>query len=296
MGASQRFAAQNSALAALVVAVALLQFFFLPLLFHPGAWVVTAVILLCMATTPLHWGLLHESIHGNLFADFAVNRRAGRLLGVFLGFSWDVVRFGHLLHHSNNRHEFDRPEAVPPGSSLARAAPSYFARLLGGHALISALSSVGLALPSRLIVRLVPTVEPMRTAALRAFLNAGRQVRIRADVAGIAASMGIAVWCWGAHWPLFATTIAARFFMLSLLDNAPHYATALDSGTYARNTWLPDFASWLVTGHNFHGIHHGATGLKWQELRAAFVNAGAAYEGRWTAMVLRQFHGPVVLN
>ena len=136
----------------------------------------------------------------------------------------------------------------------------------------------------------------MRTAALRAFTNPERQMRVRADVGAIAVLLALAGLCWGARWPLFATTIAARFLMLSLLDNAPHYGTAIDSGVYARNTRLPRWASCLVAGHNFHGIHHGATGLKWQELRTAFRNSGVEYEGRWTMMVLRQFRGPIFLD
>jgi len=296
LAAEQKFATQNATLLALVVAIALLQFFIAPLVCPAGAWPAVALIILCMVATPLHWGLLHESIHGNLFADFVANRRAGRLLGAFLGLSWDVMRFGHLLHHSNNRHEFDRPEAIAPGSTLARSAIPYFAKLCGGHAIISAVSSFGLTLPSRFVKRLIPRVEPMRAAALRAFLNAERQARIRGDVAAITILMAAAVWCWSGRWPLFAATITARFFMLSLLDNAPHYATPLDSGTYARNSRLPLWASCLVAGHNFHGVHHGATGLKWQQLRNAFVNSGAAYEGTWTAMVLQQLRGPVVLE
>lgn len=295
--AKRKFATQNAVLLALVLAVALLQFFLAPLLLLPGdALGAVALVFLCMIVTPLHWGLMHESIHSNLFADAADNRRAGRLLGIFLGLSWDVMRFGHLLHHSNNRHEFDRPEAIAPGTSPARAAAPYFAKLIGGHAVISAVSSIGLSLPSRLVERLVPKAEPMRTAAMRAFLNPDRQSRIRADIALIVLLIAAAVWCWGARWPIFAAAIGARFFMLSVLDNAPHYGTALDSGTYARNTRLPGWASSLVTGHNFHGIHHGATGLKWQELRAAFVSTGAAYEGSWITMVLRQFRGPVALS
>ena len=296
MAAEQKFATQNATLLSLVVAIALLQLFIAPLVFPVGAWPAGALVILCMVETPLHWGLLHESIHGNLFADSVANKRAGRLLGAFLGLSWDVMRFGHLLHHSNNRHEFDRPEAIAPGSTRARTALPYFAKLFGGHAMISALSSFGLSLPSGFVRRLIPPVEPMRAAALRAFLNPERQARIRGDVAAIVILIATAVWCWSARWPLFAATIAARFFMLSLLDNAPHYATPLDSGTYARNTRLPLWVSCLVTAHNFHGVHHRATGLKWQELRAAFVNSGAAYEGTWTAMVLHQFRGPVVLE
>ena len=286
----------NAALLVAALAVSLLQFFLVPLILPMSAWTVLALILLCAVTTPLHWGLMHESIHANLFRNPVANRRAGRLLGNFLCLSWDVMRFGHLLHHSNNRHEFDRPEAVPSGGSRLGAAGPYFLKLLGGHALISALSSIGLALPSRVVQQLIPKAEPMRTAALRAFTNKERQARIRVDLCVTILFVALAVFCWGRYWPIFAATIAARFMMLSLLDNAPHYGTAVDSGIYARNTSLPRWAHWLVMGHNFHGIHHGATGLRWQELRVAFARTGKAYEGAWTTMVLRQFRGPVFLD
>lgn len=254
-----------------------------------------ALICLCSIATPLHWGLMHESIHGNLFPDQAANRCAGRVLGNFFCLSWDVMRFGHLLHHSNNRHEFDRPEAVAEGRSRLVAAGPYFAKLLGGHALISALSSIGLALPSRLVARLVPKAEPIHTAAWRAFTNKERQARIRGDLCAMILLVLFAVLCWRAEWPIFAATIAARFLILSLLDNAPHYGTALDSGTYARNTRLPRWAHWLVMGHNFHGVHHSATGLKWHELGQAFAQSGNSYEGSWARMVLHQFRGPLYL-
>ncbi|HTT82464.1 MAG TPA: fatty acid desaturase [Rhizomicrobium sp.] len=286
----------NAALFVAALAVALLQFFLAPLILPMGLAGVVALVCLCAVTTPLHWGLMHESIHGNLFRNPGTNRRAGRLLGNFLCLSWDVMRFGHLLHHSNNRHEFDRPEAVPAGGSRLAAAGPYFLKLLGGHALISAVSSVGLALPARVVTRLVPESEPMHTAALRAFTNKERQARIRGDLCVTVLLVALAAFCWSACWPVFVATILVRFLMLSLLDNAPHYGTALDSGTYARNTRLPRWAHWLVMGHNFHGIHHAATGLRWQELRTAFARAENTYEGSWTTMVLRQFRGPVYLD
>jgi fatty acid desaturase len=286
----------NAALLAGALAVAVLQFFLAPLILPMDTWTGLTLVVLCAITTPLHWGLMHESIHGNLFRNPAANRRAGRVLGNFLCLSWDVMRFGHLLHHSNNRHEFDRPEVVPPGGSRLAAAGPYYLKLLGGHALISAVSSMAPALPTRVVMQLIPKTEPMRTAARRAFANKERQSRIRSHLCVTILLLALAGFCWGAHWPVFVATIAARFTMLSLLDNAPHYGTSLTSGTYARNTSLPRWAHWLVMGHNFHGIHHGATGLGWQELRAAFTRAGKRYEGSWTAMVLRQFRGPVYLD
>ncbi len=63
-----------------------------------------------------------------------------------------------------------------------------------------------------------------------------------------------------------------------------------------RNTQLPHWAQWLMMDHNFHGIDHSATGLRWQELRAAFGRAGTGCGGSWTAMVLRRFRGLVYLD
>jgi fatty acid desaturase len=294
--AAREWSRGNAVLLAFALGVALLQFFLAPLILPMGVWTALALVLLCAVTTPLHWGLMHESIHANLFRDPAANRRAGRVLGNFLCLSWDVMRFGHLLHHSNNRHEFDRPEAVPAGGSRIAAAGPYYLKLLGGHALISALSSIGLALPSPAVTRLVPKTEPMHTAALRAFTNKERQARIRTDLCVTVLLVALAVFCWGAHWLVFVATIAMRFLMLSVLDNAPHYGTALNSGTYARNTTLPRWAHFLVMGHNFHGVHHGATGLRWQELPVAFARTGKNYEGGWIGQALRQFKGPVYLD
>jgi fatty acid desaturase len=286
----------NGVLLFVALAIALVQFFLAPLLVAVTPASALALVCLCAVTTPLHWGLMHESIHGHLFRNPSANRRAGRVLGSFLCLSWDVMRFGHLLHHSNNRHEFDRPEAVPAGGTRLGAAGPYFLKLLGGHAVVSAMLSLALVLPSGAVARLIPKAEPMHKAALRAFTNKERQARIRGDLCATAVLLGLAVLCWRAEWPILAATIGARFLILSLLDNAPHYGTALDSGTYARNTRLPGWAQWLVMGHNFHGVHHAATGLSWQELREAFERTGGDCEGSWTRMVLRQFQGPVYLD
>lgn len=286
----------NAQLLAAALAIALLQFFVAPLMLPASAVGAVAVVFLCVVSTPLHWGLMHESIHGNLFDSAAANRWAGRVLGWFLCLSWDVMRFGHLLHHSHNRHEFDRPEAVPRGGSRRRTAIPYFFKLLGGHALISAASSIALALPFPIARRMIPDAEPVGTTARRAFSRPDRQKRIRGDFLVTVLFLAGACLCWRSGWPILAASVAARFVILSLLDNAPHYGTALDSGAYARNTHLPRFAEWLVMGHNFHGVHHGATALRWNELRAAFARGGADYEESWASMVLRQFRGPVYLD
>ncbi len=292
----------NFVLFAAALTISVLQLFIAPLILPIGAGTVFAIVALCAVSAPLHWGLMHESIHGNLFADPSANRRAGRLLGVLLCLSWDVMRFGHLLHHSANRHAFDRPEAVPPGGSRISTAGPYYLKLLGGHAVISSTSAIALALPLPIAAWLIEKIASgaehaaMRSAAIRALTNAGRRRRIRVDLFAICTLLALATCCWRAHWPFLAASIAARFLALSLLDNAPHYGTALDSGTNARNTSLPRWVSWIVLEQNFHGIHHGSPGLRWNDLRQAFERSARSYDGNWLASVLRQFHGPLVFD
>jgi fatty acid desaturase len=254
------------------------------------------------AATPLHYGLMHETMHGHLFGEEKADRRIGRILGIFLGLPWETMRFGHLAHHSQNRHSFDRPEVLRPGQARLPAALMYYFKLLIGHALSYAVAPLAVLLPvstTRPILQWMdsdPESEPLRAAALRIFTNMRRRNAIRFDLAAIAALFTMALWVWGSAWPIFACCIAARWSVLSLLDNAPHYGMPLDSGLDARNTSLPVFAGALVMNGNYHGTHHHAPQLRWHELPDAFVRSGAAPEGNWLAALLRQFRGPMHLQ
>jgi fatty acid desaturase len=132
-------------------------------------------------------------------------------------------------------------------------------------------------------------------AAERSFLNPARRTRIRYDFICSTMLFLVGAWRWAAHWPVLVASLAARWTVLSLLENAPHYGTPLDSRTRARNTMLPRWAEWLLLAQNFHGVHHGAPQLKWYELPHAFARSGLDYDGRWTAIVVRQLRGPVRL-
>ncbi len=251
-----------------------------------------------VATTPLHWGLVHESVHGNLSRDAAWNRGLGRLLSVMLGMSWDMVRFGHLMHHDSNRHTLDRPEVLPDGVGRLRGAAAYYAKLLGGHAVLSALAPLGVLLPLSLTTRLIdrvgqqdPELAKVQAGALKSFTNPARRFRIRVDLAVTLALGAVALECWGKWWPVFAAAVAARYCVLSLIDNSHHYGTPIDSGRQAKNTIFPGRAGWLVMNHNFHGTHHAEPHLDWIELEAASRATPLPVEGGWFACILRQFRG-----
>jgi fatty acid desaturase len=136
----------------------------------------------------------------------------------------------------------------------------------------------------------------VRTAALRAFSDPARRASVRADLAVTVLLFAAAAVAWSTHWWVFAGCILARWSVLSLLDNAPHYGMPLASGLDARNTTLPRALSWLVLNQNFHGAHHQSPNLHWTDLPAAFRRTRAGHDGAWLSAVLRQFRGPAALE
>ena len=292
----------NAALLVGIGLVAVLEFGLLPHLIRPTAGRGVLFIAIVAITGPLHYGLMHETIHGHLFGRQRLDRAIGRILGILLGLPWETMRFGHLAHHSQNRHSFDRPEALRPDQNRGVGGVIYYFSLVIGLGLSYALMPLLVLLPVTTTGWVVahmdrgPETDALRNAALRTFTNMRRRNAIRCDLVAIFAMFGLAVWLWGAWWPVFAACIAVRWSLISLLDNAPHYGMPLTSGLDARNTRLPPLARLLVMNGNFHGTHHHAPQLHWHELPEAFARSGAPFEGGWLAAVMRQFRGPMVLE
>ncbi|MEI9931890.1 MAG: fatty acid desaturase [Rhizomicrobium sp.] len=286
----------------LAAALAVLEFGAYPRLFPHAGWGLAVFVVLIALTAPLHYGLMHETMHGNLFADEKWNRIAGRLLGITLGLPFETMRFGHLAHHSNNRHKFDRPEYLAPGQSFFAVAPGFYFKTLIGNAIIYALLPLLIFVPMPVLERYAARANaaddagPMRAAALRSFSNPARRTALRTDLAGIVLFAGAAIYLWGAQWWVFAACIFARWAVLSMLDNAPHYGMSLTSGLEARNTSMPVMFRWLILNQNFHGEHHQTPKRHWSELPAAFRQSAQSHDGSWIAAVLRQFRGPVELS
>ena len=282
----------------LTAVIAVLQFGAAPFLIHFGWIGGVAFIALAALTAPLHYGLMHETMHGNLFDSEESNRGVGRALGVTLGLPFETMRFGHLAHHGFNRHSYDRPEAMKPGQSWFSAAGLYYFMLMGGNDLLYAVMSLPVFLPESGVRWVIgkmgdhPDTAQMRNAALRTFTNKARVRAIRIDVIAEVALAALAIWLWGSMWWVFVGCVVARWIVLSILDNAPHYAMPLDSGLNARNTRMPRPLRWLILNQNFHGMHHHTPQTHWQELPKTFEGASKPYDGSWAFALIRQFRGP----
>ncbi|HEY7977841.1 MAG TPA: fatty acid desaturase [Rhizomicrobium sp.] len=292
----------DAVLLALVTVIAVFAFGLFPALV-PQTFGTDALFIVVMAATlPLHYGLMHETMHGNLFASEDWNRRVGRLLGIATGYPWETMRFGHLAHHGFNRHDYDRPESWHEGQAYFSKAVQYYFQLLIGNVILYVLAPLPLLLPTSTtpaVVKLMdqsPEMEWFRNAAFRTFTNPQKRRAIRIDLLCSVVLFAFAIWMWGAHWPVFALGIVARWCVQSILDNAPHYAMPLDSGRDARNTTFPRPFRWMILNQNFHGAHHHSPQTHWLELPAAYAASGEPEDGSWFVAQLRQLRGPVRLH
>ncbi|VVE86983.1 fatty acid desaturase family protein [Pandoraea bronchicola] len=267
-----------------------------------AAWTLIPVLVL----TPMHWGLIHESIHGQLRLKARANERTGRALSLLLGLPFEIMRFGHLMHHRFTRQPFDRPDisTLPDNAPLPLRAQKwlgYQLRLLGGMWLAEVLAPVISWLPVRRLPALAlsalggdPEDEDVRRRVVMFASDPIRRHRIRRDFLVLLAALAVALWTYGPWWPVFVATFAARGIWLSIADNLPHYGVAMDEPARARNFLAPAPGRALLLNQHLHRVHHQYPTAPWHllpQIDAAQPTGGPAIP-YWHA-VLRQFAGPL---
>ncbi|MGB0681543.1 MAG: fatty acid desaturase family protein [Magnetovibrionaceae bacterium] len=294
----------SGAAAIIVYATLILPFWLL----EPYPWLAWTLIPAALAT-PTSWAVLHEAIHGGLFPNRSANLRAGRVLSILFGSPFRLLRFGHLTHHKLSRTAFDRSEAYDPAKTSWLSATVYhFGRIFGGLYFAEVVASLLALLPrgqaEKMAIAFFGLPDAVRegeklpdtgASAVKALVNGSNLREMRID--GIAAlgliALGFAAY--GEQWMLFAGYFLARGFLISLLDNAPHYGTPISDRTWSYNLGLPGWAGALILYFNLHRVHHRAPYLPWNHLPRAFQASQDRFDGGYLALVAQQLRGPVPL-
>lgn len=294
---TSRYRNLNQALAWGFVGLQLLQLFVMPLWLLPldPAW--GWLLLLPVLLTNTWWALIHEAIHGGLTGNKAANRAWGRTHGVLLGASFDVLRWGHLLHHALSRSKRERSEVYVPGRDNRLAFTlDYFFHLLGGLYLVEVMGSLVFLLPRPWIMALSKRLSSDRNmvAALADKLMEPATLRaVRLDSGLILLIFGLSAYVYGPHVWMLVLAVAARAFLISFMDNVFHYATPLDGTRFARNLSLPVWAERLLLNFTLHGAHHLRPALAWWQLPAYHCSQASGYQGELIPALLDQLHGPI---
>lgn len=267
-----------------------------------AAWTLLPILLL----TPMHWGLVHESIHGQLRLKARANERTGRMLALLLGLPYEIMRFGHLVHHRFTRQPYDRPDisTLPYHASTAarvRAWLGYQSRLLGGMWLAECFAPLVAWVPARRLPSLALKAlgsdaqdEDVRRRAVMFASDPVRRRRIRREFAALLTALSLALWAYGPWWPVFVAAFAARGVWLSIADNLPHYGVAMDEPARARNFRASAFTRALLLNQHLHRVHHRYPTAPWHRLPA--IDAAEPSPGPtipyWRA-IFRQFGSPL---
>ncbi|MBV8260762.1 MAG: fatty acid desaturase [Paraburkholderia sp.] len=295
----------NAALIAFAFTALCYEAFGLPLLLN-AAGGPTLLLLATLApvvlATPIHWGLVHEGIHGQLASDRRVNEWLARALAIGLAMPFDAVRFGHLMHHRFTREPFDRPDVHDAPGSRWRRRAAYYARLMGGLYLAELLLPLMAFLPVRVaravIARGVGAHGREGVQVQRLFANHAadpvRRRRARRDWLASLALYAAAFALYGKAWPVLLAAIYLRGLWLSVADNLPHYGVALDEPGRARDFRVPRALGVLLMNHHLHRQHHLHPTQPWTALPAlarAAYGLGAVPRTGYFAAALSQFRG-----
>ena len=291
----------NSAIAALIVAMNLLQFLVIPVFLLPlgpvWGWLLVVVVL----STTTFWSLIHEAIHGHLLADKRRSDRLGRFLGLLFGSPFQLLRLGHLMHHRFNRTPINRADVhvTLPRPSLKERVWYYF-NLLGGLYFFELAAAVFAQLPDRSYRYLVfltfghaaPDGRTMMRAAERQLNQEPGRTIMRVDGLVIIALFGTSFWLYGQHWWMLALALWGRGFMISFFDNAYHYGNTLEDVQAGYNLRLPLLVERAFLNFNLHEVHHRDPNLPWSGLPARFAADGDRYHIGYLDAALRQLGGP----
>jgi len=286
----------NLPLAGFHVLANIYQFYLLPLFLLPSSpWWALTLLPLAALNNPF-WSLLHEAIHDMFHPSRRINRLAGRVLAVFFGSPFLILRLSHLLHHKLNRSPVEATDLyAPEKSSKARASLGYFSHILGGLYLLELASPLLFILPKILLRRMERRYfsgADLPGNLMRGLMRDEGIREMRIDGLVILALLAASAASYGVNWPWLAGILLARAFLISFLDNVYHYGTPVDDTFYARNLSLPRVFSMGLLHFNLHGIHHRNPAIPWIGLPQAFRQQSLQFEGNYFAAAIRQFSGP----
>lgn len=259
----------------------------------------TLLALAALFSTTL-WALIHEAIHGLFSSDSERNQRWGRVLAIAHGCPLRMLRHGHLHHHRNSRGPADRSEVYDPQQEPRwRAALVHFLRIGGGLYVAELLFNVVIFLPKSQLERVLHSTHPGADHAAdlqrasKELISAQHLRELRMDAVLVLALYATALWLWGGLWWCVLLLLAWRALVISLVDNAFHYATPLDDKFYALNLRLPQWLSRTILHFNLHRAHHRDVRAPWSALPQ--IAELDAHDPSFVRAVLRQWRGPIAL-
>jgi fatty acid desaturase len=292
----------NYNLAGLCIFLNVFQFFILPLYVLPkNIWWSLALIPIACLNNPF-WALLHEAIHDLFNSSAKINLIFGRLLAIFFGSPFHVLRLTHLSHHKFNRSPMEKGTEIydPAKASRAKASLRYFFYIFCGLYLLEISSTFLFFLPPNIFrkmrQRFLEQGDIQEKWLAGKFMNETLVRQIRLDGVAICLIFAVSAFCYGSHWRLLISALVVRTFLISFLDNVYHYRTPVHLTVSGHNLFLPGFFSRLVLNFNLHRVHHANPRVPWIKLPDVFAQQSETFDGNFFTAALNQLSGPIALS
>jgi fatty acid desaturase len=294
--------ATNFSLAAIHLTMNILQLFLLPLYLLPKSlWWSLLLIPIAAMNNPF-WSLIHEAIHDLFNSSSTINTAAGRLLSIFFGSPFHVLRLTHLSHHKFNRSPLEKGTEIydPQAISKFAASFSYFFYILCGLYLLEVFSTLLFFLPPtvfrKLRQRLIDRGDIQEKWLATKFADDKLVREIRIDGAAICLLFGLSAYCYREHWQLLMILLLIRTFLISFMDNVYHYRTPLHLTVSGHNLALPPMFSKLLLNFNLHRVHHRSPTVPWTKLPEVFAQHAEKFDRDFVSAAFHQFYGPIPLH
>lgn len=284
---------RNRPLIAIIVLLHAAMLVALPLYGASNPWVLLMVAALIPASI-VHWGLIHEAIHKHLDPLPGANEHLGRALGVLMGASFHVLRFGHLMHHKLNR-DWHSERITQAGW---RPKLNYYFHLFAGLYLGEFIISLMFTfLPRRRFMQIARAsflhhYPEVAVAGERFFYERGHVRMVRQDMLMSLALFGGAALLYGKQWPLLLLFFAVRAMVISFLDNVYHYETPADNSKAGKELQLPPLLSKALLHSNYHETHHLNPHVPWRALPATHAAQARPFDGAWLSHAAMQLRAP----
>lgn len=289
----------NSVSAAAMITLNLAVLLALPLMApHGGGLLYAAAVAMSSALILTHWALIHEAIHNKAHSNPAINEYIGRALSIVFASPFDILRFGHLMHHRYNRTQIDATDlVVGPGRGRLVCGLGYYAKILFGLYVAEVLVCLAVFLPRRALQYVIRRAQAeIAPHADRQILNPKALARIRIDSGLILVLVIGSAWLYGEMIAFWLALFAVRAFMISFFDNVYHYGTPSDKIEAAYNLKLPAIVERFMLYSNLHEVHHLYPSIPWHGKKSAFHRTGGIYHKSMGQAAADQFKGVIFLT
>lgn len=286
----------NLSLMLLLTVANLFAMFILPLWLLPQSFWWAMILIPIVLATNTYWSLIHEGIHFIFYPDKTINNVSSRIMSIVLGTVFQIVQFGHLVHHAYNRTNIDRPEVFEPNTqNYWKRNIEYYFKLTVGLYIVEFLGPLLAYLPQPVIARVADKLygfNPQFDKLLKNRLLSAASLRaIRIDATIMYVLYAVAFICYGHYAWVLLLVMLARGFMLSFADNLPHYGTKLDKIRYSYNLSLPPLLQKWLLNFNLHRVHHEQPMVPWRSLPAAKIAMQDHCDINYFKQGIRQYKG-----